>query len=337
LGDRYTIKPIKIRASYGTAVKLGLISGALDVAPTTAYLLTYFTGRCRGHCVFCAQSILSKSPVDKLSRISWPEFKFKEVLSRLESNPKRFLRICIQSLNYPSFFEDLRGIISELTKVSSSPISVSCQPLNEDQIVELHRTGVERLGIPLDGASSRIFENVKGSQVAGPYRWNEQIKAISKAVNVYGKGKVTTHIIVGLGETDKEVVNLLCKMNDIGVLTSLFPFTPIKGSLLENEQRPSLERYRVLMAINYLINKNELDWDKTTFNNEGLVKKLKVSKLGFRILRSGEPFRTFGCLGCNRPYYNERVSGPIYNYPRSLNAQEIKDAIASINQYIHEL
>jgi len=39
-------------------------------------------------------------------------------------------------------------------------------------------------------------------------------------------------------------------------------------------------------------------------------------------LELGSPFQTSGCPGCNRPYYNEKPSGPIYNYPRSLTREE---------------
>jgi len=40
-------------------------------------------------------------------------------------------------------------------------------------------------------------------------------------------------------------------------------------------------------------------------------------------VESGTPFLTSGCRDCNRPFYNEKPSGPIYNYPRNLNTEEI--------------
>ena len=39
-------------------------------------------------------------------------------------------------------------------------------------------------------------------------------------------------------------------------------------------------------------------------------------------VKSGIAFQTSGCPGCNRPYYNESPSGPIYNYPRPLVQNE---------------
>jgi biotin synthase len=44
------------------------------------------------------------------------------------------------------------------------------------------------------------------------------------------------------------------------------------------------------------------------------------------IIESGVPFQTSGCPDCNRPYYNEKPSGPIYNYPTALNRKEIETA-----------
>ena len=40
------------------------------------------------------------------------------------------------------------------------------------------------------------------------------------------------------------------------------------------------------------------------------------------VLKDGKAFQTSGCPDCNRPYYNERPSGPFYNYPRMLTTAE---------------
>jgi biotin synthase-related radical SAM superfamily protein len=42
---------------------------------------------------------------------------------------------------------------------------------------------------------------------------------------------------------------------------------------------------------------------------------------------SADAFRTSGCPGCNRPFYNERATGPIYNYPRELREEEYNVAL----------
>ena len=49
-------------------------------------------------------------------------------------------------------------------------------------------------------------------------------------------------------------------------------------------------------------------------------------------INSGKPFLTSGCLGCNRPYYNEQPTGPIYNFPRSPTQEEIEEILQSLQQ-----
>ncbi len=48
------------------------------------------------------------------------------------------------------------------------------------------------------------------------------------------------------------------------------------------------------------------------------------------LLAAGEAFRTSGCPDCNRPYYNERPGGPLYNYPRPLTASEARRELAAL-------
>ena len=52
---------------------------------------------------------------------------------------------------------------------------------------------------------------------------------LSEALEVFGKGNVSTHIIVGLGETEKEAAQVIQRCVDMGVLPALFAFTPIRG------------------------------------------------------------------------------------------------------------
>jgi biotin synthase len=60
------------------------------------------------------------------------------------------------------------------------------------------------------------------------------------------------------------------------------------------------------------------------FNEEGDVSGFGVDKQTLsQIARTSEAFRTSGCPDCNRPYYNEKPSGPMYNYPEDLTAEEI--------------
>jgi biotin synthase len=43
-----------------------------------------------------------------------------------------------------------------------------------------------------------------------------------------------------------------------------------------------------------------------------------------KVVSTGKPFLTSGCPDCNRPFYNEKPSGPLYNYPRQPDKKEIE-------------
>ena len=112
---------------------------------------------------------------------------------------------------------------------------------------------MDRIGIALDAATEKLFSEVKGSAAGGPYNWEDQFKLLREAVEVFGKENVSTHLIVGLGETEKEAVSIIQRCVDMGVLPALFAFTPIRGTTLESKPQPPVESYRRIQLARYLI------------------------------------------------------------------------------------
>ena len=78
----------KIRVSIGSASVLGLnVSIKLKDPPTTCYLMTYKKGHCSANCGYCPQARSSDSSTEKLSRVSWPIFLLKDVISKFKTLP----------------------------------------------------------------------------------------------------------------------------------------------------------------------------------------------------------------------------------------------------------
>ena len=68
-----------------------------------------------------------------------------------------------------------------------------------------------------------------------------------------------------------------------------------------------------------------------SFDDDGCLIGFGISERQLQeVIETGEPFVTSGCPGCNRPYYNEKPGGPIYNYPR----QPLPDEIAELERQI---
>jgi biotin synthase-related radical SAM superfamily protein len=321
--------PERIRVSIGSAIVLGLLRGKLDTKPTTIYLLTCRKEKCSANCGFCPQARDSKGRADMLSRVTWPTFKTRDVVDGIERTVRggAIKRVCVQTLNYPQVFDEALLLVREIKSRVAFPVSVSCQPLNPEKMKALADAGVNRISIALDAATEEIFDRVKGRNMGGPYRWERQRNALGEAVRVFGEGSVSTHLIVGLGETEKEMCKTIQWCVDSGVYPGLFAFTPIPGTALEDNPQPSLSSYRRVQVAHYLLTHRKTRFEKMAFDGNGCLTDFGVPKKRLlEVIETGEPFLTSGCPGCNRPYYNERPGGPLYNYPRQLLPEEIEEA-----------
>jgi len=317
-------------------VTLGLGKGLLEVMPTTVYLLTHHTRKCSANCLFCPQARGSRSKSDLLSRVSWPSFRLEEVLDGLVRVKDRVRRVCIQATNYLGVIDDILAIVPQILSRVSIDVSVSCQPIDTDDLRRLHKAGIDRIGIPLDAATPELFSTVKGSRAGGPYIWETHMQVLRQAVSVFGADRVTTHVIAGLGETDHDMLRFIQEMFDLGVYPALFAFTPIPGTVLEMNLPPLLSRYRVIQTAHFLIVNRLVEIEEMRFDPTGALAGFGISREELiRVIRSGLPYLTSGCPNCNRPFYNEKPSGPIYNFPRPLTSSEIEEIERTLDCVCH--
>ena len=323
----------KVRLSLGTAIQIGLESGNQDPNFTTLFLLTYRDGRCEANCAFCPQAQDSTSTSDRLSRISWPEYDLKKVIGRWPP-PGKFRRICIQTICYSEVVQEVLEIVGELRKVSKLPISVAIHPISTEDMSKLKNIGVSTLGIALDASTPAIFDEIKGEQRNAPYRWDKHRQGLLDALRVFGEGNVTTHLIIGLGESEKEAADFIIEMYEIGVSVGLFAFTNIKGTYLEDRSPPDLSSYRRIQVVRELVSKGHLHPEQLRYDEEGRIKLDLDTTTIQEALSSGSAFQVTGCKGCNRPYYTEKPRGPMYNYPRPLTEEEIERAIEEAKMVI---
>jgi biotin synthase-related radical SAM superfamily protein len=303
--------PELIRVSYGTAIAMGLIKAKLLAKPTTAYLMTYWPGRCSNDCAFCAQARSSRADLEKLSRVVWPAFKVKEVVEHLKNGG--FARICLQTIEYPRMLDDVFELLEAFSDVKL-PISVSITPADFETLERFKSLGVDYIGVGLDAASERIFGDIKPDA-----SWDGLWDFAERVVDVLGRGKAVVHIIVGLGETDRELVDAFIRAREIGADVSLFAFTPIKGTRLENLKPPTIERYRRIQLARYLVSIERED--AIVFEGDSIagfaLSEEELSNIAPTV------FMTHGCPGCNRPYYNERPGKEPYNYPFPPKREEV--------------
>ncbi len=311
----------KVRLSVGTAMRLGLVPSEDVSYFTTAFLLTYHPSGCNANCAFCPQAQDSTASSDRLSRLTWPEFSMDEVLASWPSH-RGFARVCIQTLCYEEVVDDVLELTRRVRSVSDAPVSVAVHPVSLEDMERLKLGGVTDIGIALDACTREVFDQIKGESRGSRYRWEKHLKALKDALGIFGVGHVTTHLIVGLGETEKEAADFIFDMYGLGIGVGLFAFTPIKGTSLEGRPPPRIDVYRRIQTVRYLAQNEHLSREMVRTDKNGRISLDMDPKELKQILESGDAFRVSGCIGCNRPYYNERPSGKLYNYHRPLSSVE---------------
>ncbi|HSQ87701.1 radical SAM protein [Romboutsia sp.] len=310
-----------IRVSLGTAIELGLVNKKSDIPPTTAYIM--IGDKCNNKCAFCSQSTDSSARKDKLSRVTWPQYSKEEILNSFKNyKEKNIKRICIQSMASDDAHETVGEFISYIKDKISMPISLSAKLEKKEDIERFFSCGVDKIGIAIDAANKELYENVKGNN------YEEKLKLITSMARKY-EGKISTHIIVGLGESHKDIYDLYTYLKENNVTISLFAFTPVRGTKMEKVSQPNIESYRRVQLMTYMIDKGYTG-DEFTFK-DGYIENVNIDDEIKKDIENGYPFEIRGCKNCNRPYYNERPGSTIYNYSRRLREEEIQLAIKEIN------
>ncbi|MCD6309213.1 MAG: radical SAM protein [Candidatus Eremiobacteraeota bacterium] len=302
-----------IRVSSGTASILGLKKIRQFYPPTTAYLM--IGERCLYSCSYCAHSRDASSRLDFLSRISWPKFDKHDVrhnLKKAESDGK-IRRVCIQVVNSKGAEEKSLELVKCLREEITLPISLSICP-SRNLAKKAKNAGITTICHALDAPTPYIFRKHRQGN------WHTILSYLEEALK-YFPDNVTTHLMVGLGETPEEMINTIYLLKNKGIKTALFAFTPLPGTRLANQSPPELKYYRWIQLANFLINKGESLADALN-PTEGIFSRWKKSG------DINKMFMTSGCVDCNRPYYNERPGQRLYNYPRPLEEEELWKELA---------
>ena len=331
------ISPEYIQTSLAASLTLGLQQGAFhrNAKLKGLNLLLHYEEGCSGRCHFCGLSRSRREgPRGKtFIRVDWPIYTLGEIIERSKTKDQ-IHRVCISMITHPRALKDTLYIIQKFKEETSLGISVLVSPtlIHDNRSLEaMKKAGADRVGIAMDAATYELFDRLRGKGVNGPHRWEHYWNVVRMAARVFGRFYVGIHLIVGLGETEKEMVEAIQKGQDMGAYTHLFSFFPEKGSPMENHSPPPLGQYRRIQLARWIINEALGSVNQMKFDETGRLVDfgMEVSPL----IQTGEPFMTSGCPGrdgkvaCNRPYGNERPSGPIRNFPFMPEPEDIEEII----------
>ena len=152
---------------------------------------------------------------------------------------------------------------------------------------------------------------------------------MEEGLSVFGPHNVGAHLMVGMGETEKEMVDLMDRLWQMGVDNHLFSFFAEEGSRLDNMPQPPWSTYLRVQLARYLIENEISDANRMTFDETGAIIDFGIGpKTVEEAIRSGIPFMTTGCVdengqvACNRPFGNCLPDVRQWNYPYEPNQEE---------------
>ncbi|MBN1401171.1 MAG: radical SAM protein [Anaerolineae bacterium] len=312
------------RVSSGTAAVLGLSRLRMDVAPTTAYLM--LGERCQRNCAFCTQARTSQAGPEALSRVAWPPYPTVETIQAIARayQAGEIQRTCFQVTVSPGYLDLSADAVAAVAQASSVPICVSVVPRGLGDVERLLEAGSERVTMALDAATPGLYGRTKSGS------WDAAWRLLEQGALAF-PGRVGTHLIVGLGETECEMIALIQRLLDLRISVALFAFTPVPGTALADRSPPNRLHYRRVQAARWLMVHGLARAADMHYDRHGRLSDVGPARAHLAgWLADGEAFRTSGCPGCNRPYYNERPGGVLYNYPRPLTQEEAAGELADL-------
>jgi radical SAM protein (TIGR04043 family) len=128
----------------------------------------------------------------------------------------------------------VRCVKAVLEKVPGLPIQVQIEPPGDLSVIDdLQAAGATSIGIhveSLDEDARRAWMPGKGSVPMAEYE-----AAWDRAVAVFGRNRVSTYLLIGLGEDPEELIAGATRLIERGVYPFVVPMRPLPGSLARRD------------------------------------------------------------------------------------------------------
>jgi lipoyl synthase len=336
--------PEYVQMSTAAAITLGIMKGRMYRCACTRclnLLLSYPEG-CRANCAYCGLARHREAERDyadrNFIRVDWPAVPLDTVIDIVARDGEKtpFHRMCISMITHPRSDEDTVAVLKKWTDridPATVPVSILSNPttMTRDDVKRLHDLGADIFTVAIDAATPEIFDRTRGKGVQSPHTWAKYWEILMDARAIFGAQKFGAHIIVGMGETEHDVLRLVQQLVDLGGHSHLFCFFPEKGSLMDHLPATPRDQWRRVQLGRYLIDYRGARVEQMTFDGEGRVTAFGIPQRELdEVINAGIAFRTSGCPGkfrddvsaCDRPYGDSPPSN-IASYPFQPNQRDI--------------
>jgi biotin synthase len=346
--------PEYVQMSTAAALTLGIMSGKMHRCECTRclnLLLTYPEG-CRTNCAYCGLARHREAERDyadrNFIRVDWPAVPLDRTIDIVARDGEKtpFHRMCISMITHPRSDEDTVTVLKKWTariEPKTLPVSILSNPttMTREDVKRLHQLGADIFTVALDAATPEIFDRTRGKGVQSPHSWRKYWEILMDAREIFGPRKFGAHIIVGMGETEHDVLQLVQKLVDLGGHSHMFCFFPEKGSLMDHLPATPREQWRRVQLARYLIDYRGVRVESMRFDDAGRVIHYGVPESEMQtVVGEGIAFRTSGCPGkfrddvsaCDRPYGDSPPSN-IASYPFQPNGNDLRTIRRQLKAY----
>jgi len=337
--------PDYVQLSTAAAITLGIMGGRMYGCECTRclnLLLTYPEG-CRANCAYCGLARHREADRDyadrNFIRVDWPAVPMADIVDIVARDPgaSPFHRMCISMITHPRSEDDTFTVLKQWTDridPDAIPVSILSNPttMTRDDVQKTRDLGADIFTVALDAATPEIFDRTRGKGVQSPHKWSKYWQILQDARDIYGPQKFGAHIIVGMGETEYEVLNLVQELVDLGGHSHMFCFFPEKGSLMDHLPATPRDQWRRVQLARYLIDYHGVRVQQMRFDDLGRVVDYGIPAGELSdVIEEGIAFRTSGCPGkfrddisaCDRPYGDSPPSD-IASFPFQPGRKDLK-------------
>lgn len=144
--------------------------------------------------------------------------------------------------------------------VPSLGIQVQCEPTDDlDAFTMLREAGATAIGIHVESMDDEVRKRWMPGKATVPMA--EYWRSWNEAVRVFGRNRVSTYLLVGLGEDPDELVASSRELIDAGVYPFVVPFRPLAGTLANDEDGATAPPAELVSSITKRIAEHLVDAD----------------------------------------------------------------------------
>jgi len=217
-----------------------------DTLATTVLQTCIRYGNASTKCQFCAigeslkggRTIARKTP-EQLAEVAAAAQKFDGI------------RNVVMTTGTPPSNDRGAAILAEcavaIKTATGLPIQAQCEPPADfGWFFKMRRAGVDALGMHLEAWDEDVRRRIMPGKAEVPRAY--YLEAFTAAVEVFGRGQVSTYLLAGLGDTVDGLHDAARTLIAHGVYPFIVPFVPVGGTALADHRPPSADFMRAVLA-----------------------------------------------------------------------------------------